>query len=263
MRTLRSDLRVSTSFTAGSWVRAGSRHDGCRGVARAARRGNARSTIFAATGASDTVRPMMARLPERCAASLLAAAVLAAATPAAAEGAYKNAEPSEVHGSQVASSEWLPIMIGGSAGLIIGGLVGGAFDDRQPPLFGALLGGGIGAVAGGGGGAWVIRGAREQDTRLAASITCGAVGIGIGSLVFANTIVSDKTETKIGGVFALVAIPVMGWLVGNRLAVHLGGVPKPEAKPIAIAAIRPSAAPVMTNGVGATGVTFGIDGAFF
>ena len=36
----------------------------------------------------------------------------------------------EAHGSQVASSEWLPILIGGSAGLIVGGVVGAAFDDH-------------------------------------------------------------------------------------------------------------------------------------
>lgn len=209
---------------------------------------------------------MLAR-PLRHAALVLAAVVgVSAPSVASADGSYTwKAGPGETHGSQVASSEWLPIVIGGAAGFIVGGLAGTAFDDRQPPYLGALVGGGFGAITGGGGGAWLIRSFRESDTRVAGAVTGFGVGGGIGAVLFAETISSDKGATKAGGIAGLVLLPVMGIFAGRSLAIYLGtkktspeGTPAPPA-PVAI---RPTANPVVTRGFGTTGMTFGIDGSF-
>ncbi len=212
---------------------------------------------------------MLAR-PLRTAATAVLAAVAAfslasAPTVAQADGSYTwKAAPGETHGSQVASSEWLPIFIGGAAGFIVGGLGGTAFDDHQPPVLGALVGGGIGGVAGAGAGAWLIRGFREQDTRTAGAVTGLGVGGGIGAVLFAETISSDNKATKAGGIAAVIVLPVMGIFAGRSLAIYLGskstnpeGAPKP-----APVAIRPNATPVITGALGATGMTFGFDGSF-
>ena len=208
---------------------------------------------------------MLAR-PLRHAALVLAAVALASApSVATADGSYTwKAGPGETHGSQVASSEWLPIFIGGAAGFIVGGLGGTAFDDHQPPYLGALVGGGFGGIAGGGGGAWLIRSFREQDTRFAGAVTGFGVGGGIGAVLFAETISSDKGATKAGGIAGLVLLPVMGIFAGRSLAIYFGTKKSPEGAPPppAPVAIRPTANPVITRGMGTTGMTFGIDGSF-
>jgi hypothetical protein len=210
---------------------------------------------------------MLARSRRLAAAVVLTALVgVTAPSVASADGSYTwKAAPGETHGSQVASSEWLPIFIGGAAGFIVGGLAGTAFDDHQPPVLGALVGGGCGAVAGGGAGAWLIRGFREQDTRVAGAFTGLGVGGGIGAVLFSETISSDQGATKAGGIAALVLLPVMGAFAGRSLATYFGTkAPSTEAPPPppAPVSIRPNAAPVITGALGTTGMTFGLDGAF-
>jgi hypothetical protein len=209
---------------------------------------------------------MLAR-PQRFAAAVVLAALVGATAPsvASADGSYTwKAAPGETHGSQVASSEWLPIFIGGAAGFIVGGLGGTAFDDHQPPVLGALVGGGFGAVAGGGGGAWLIRSFRDQDTRVAGAFTGLGVGGGIGAVLFAETISNDNKATKAGGIAALVILPVMGIFAGRSLAAYFGTKQPSDSTPPppAPVAIRPNATPVITHGLGTTGMTFGVDGAF-
>ena len=210
---------------------------------------------------------MLAR-PLRHAATFVLAAVAFVAAPSAAsaEGSYTwKADTGETHGSQVASSEWLPIFIGGAAGFIVGGLGGTAFDDHQPPYLGAIVGGGYGAIAGGGAGAWLIRASREQDTRTAGAFTGLGVGGGIGAVLFAETISHENKGTKAGGVAALVLLPVMGLFAGRSLAIYLGTKstnPEGPPPPPAPVALRPNATPVITHGFGTTGMTFGVDGAF-
>ncbi len=185
------------------------------------------------------------------------------ATVASADGAYVyKPSQTEVHGSQVASSEWLPIIIGGAAGLVVGGLGGSAFDDRQPPVFGALVGAGVGGFTGGAGGAWLIRGYRDQDTRVAGALTGLGVGVGLGSIIFAKTITSDQTGTKAGGVAGLILLPVIGIFAGRSLAIYLGSKPKKEAAPAPVAMMHPNVAPIVTPGLGTTGMTLGLDGVF-
>ncbi|MEO7092402.1 MAG: hypothetical protein ABI175_04065 [Polyangiales bacterium] len=210
---------------------------------------------------------MLAR-SQRFAAAVVLATLVGAATPsvASADGSYTwKASDGETHGSQVASSEWLPIFIGGAAGFIVGGLGGTAFDDHQPPVLGALVGGGYGAIAGGGGGAWLIRASRDQDTRVAAAFTGLGVGGGIGAVLFAETISESNKATKAGGIAALVLLPVMGAFAGRSLAMYFGSKPSnPEGRPPppAPVAIRPNATPVITGGLGTTGMTIGFDGSF-
>jgi hypothetical protein len=204
------------------------------------------------------------RVRRLCAASTVVSLLLATSA-ASADGAYTwKADAGETHGSQVASSEWLPIFIGGAAGVIVGGLVGQGFDDRQPPVFGALTGAALGGLTGGAGGAWLIRDLREQDTRFAASVTGLGVGGSLGVLIFAKTITNDNGTTKAGGIAALVILPVMGAFMGRSLAITWGTKKtKDQAPPPpAPVSITPTASPIMTAGMGTTGMTFGIDGAF-
>lgn len=187
-----------------------------------------------------------------------------ASSHAGAEGSYTwKAHPGEEHGSQVASSEWLPIVIGGSGGVIAGALIGTGFDDHQPPTLGALVGGGIGGVAGGAGGAWLIRAIREQDTRVAGAITGAATGLGIGCVLFNATLSSDNGANKVGGGVGLVVLPIMGLFAGRALAIYFGGDKSVPEKPT-LASLQPTIAPMMNARDGrASGMTIGLSGTFF
>lgn len=177
-----------------------------------------------------------------------------------AEGPYRwRAQEGETHGSQVASSEWLPIFIGASSGVVIGGLVGTGFDSHQPPVLGALLGGGIGGITGGGGGAWFIRSIREQDTRFAGAVTGLGLGLGLGTVLF------DATGSVPGKIAAIVLLPTMGAFAGRSLAIHFGGERTPEgSSPLQpTVSMTPTIAPLYGNGTGAHGMTVGLNGVFF
>jgi hypothetical protein len=177
-------------------------------------------------------------------------------------------EEGGIHGSQVASSEWLPIMIGGAAGVMVGGLVGIAFDDRQPALFGPIVGGVLGGVAGGAGGSWLIRSYRDQDTRLAGTVCGLGVGAGLGVILFAKIDADGRPLETIGKFAALGIGPIVGALVGRHLAKHtMGRVPDdspkaaPPPPPEPVSSIRPNVAPIIGPN-GSTGMTFGLDGVF-
>jgi len=173
-------------------------------------------------------------------------------------------EPGGEHGSQVASSEWLPISIGAAAGVMIGALAGAAADDSKPPIFGPIVGGISGGFAGGAGGAWLIRTQREKDTRTAGMITGLSLGVACGTLLYAKLDTDDtdqKTLGYIGKYGALALGPLIGAAAGYALASHFYLRPPKEA-PAAPAAIIPSVSPVMTASHGATGMTIGIDALF-
>ncbi len=171
-------------------------------------------------------------------------------------------EPGGEHGSQVASSEWLPIAIGGGAGVLVGVLAGAAFDDSQPPIGGPIVGAIAGGFAGGGGGAWLIRAQREKDTRLAGTITGLSLGVAVGAMSFAKIDADGRTLETIGKYGALVVFPVIGAVAGRALAAHFYLRPPKEAAPAAPTAIMPNVSPVITGAHGATGMTFGIDAIF-
>lgn len=165
----------------------------------------------------------------------------------------------EAHGSQVASSEWLPILIGGSAGLIVGGVVGAAFDDHQPPLAGGIAGGAIGGVAGGAAGAWIIRSIREKDTRIPGMLTGLAVGAGTGLIMFNQMGDPEgKGLAVVGKWSSLVLFPVVGAVVGYKLGTIWGGKASQDAPATGIA---PVVAPIVGS-QGAHGISFGASGAF-
>jgi hypothetical protein len=160
------------------------------------------------------------------------------------------AEPSQRHGSQVSSSEWLPITIGGGAGLIIGVIVGQAVDPSQPVVIGPIVGGLFGALTGGAGGGWLIRGVRGEDTRLAGALTGLGIGASIGTTIYAHT------DSTIGKIAALVLFPAAGALAGHRLAFVLGGGGEKRRG----VAFVPAAVPLFEPGRGATGLFFGLNG---
>ena len=191
-------------------------------------------------------------------------AVTATTSLALAEGSYVwHAQPGEEHGSQVASSEWLPIVFGGSGGLIVGAIVGAGFVSRQPPVLGTLAGATVGALAGGSGGAWLIRTLREEDTRWAGAVTGGAIGAGVGVILFSGTIGSQRGTTQAGGVAALVLLPAMGILAGRSLAIHFGGARQTKDTPRSIV-LQPNVAPLAAaRGAQPAGLTFGVSGTFF
>jgi hypothetical protein len=170
-------------------------------------------------------------------------------------------EPGGEHGSQVASSEWLPISIGAAAGVMIGALAGSAADDSKPPVVGPILGGVAGGFAGGAGGAWLIRAQREKDTRLAGTITGLSVGVGVGGLLFAKMDADGRALETIGKWGSLVIAPLVGAVAGRAIASYFYLKPPKEA-PAAPTAIVPSVSPVVTGSHGATGMTFGIDAVF-
>ena len=184
---------------------------------------------------------------------------------ARAEGSYTwEAHEGEEHGSQVASSEWLPVFIGASGGVIVGALVGSAYDDHQPPTVGALVGGGIGGLAGGAAGAWIIRAVRDEDTRVAGAFTGASVGLGIGCLLFNAALSSDNGANKVGGGAALVLLPVMGTFAGRALAIDFGGDKSNRKEMPHFATIQPSFVPVSgPRDARPAGVSVGLSGTFF
>jgi uncharacterized membrane protein len=159
----------------------------------------------------------------------------------------------ELHGSQVASSQWLPITIGGGIGLIAGVVVGQAVDPSQPVLWGPIVGGVVGGLTGGAGGAWLIRGLRGEDTRLAGAMTGLGLGGGLGFSLAAHT------DNLYGKIAACVLFPAAGALVGHRLAFVIGR--KEEKRPRF--AMVPTAAPVVVEGRGASGLVVGVSGVIF
>jgi hypothetical protein len=194
------------------------------------------------------------------------AATVAGEASAAEENYEWRKETGGIHGSQVSSSEWLPIMIGAAGGVVAGGLTGIAFDDAQPAVIGPIVGGVIGGVTGGAAGSWLIRTYRDQDTRLAGTITGLGVGAGLGVIMFAK-MDADGRPLEIIGKFAALGIgPLVGALVGRHLATHtMGRIPDdtkadapPPPPPVSLI---PSVNPVITRGT-ATGMTFGLDATF-
>ncbi|MBI2389920.1 MAG: hypothetical protein HYV09_10035 [Deltaproteobacteria bacterium] len=193
----------------------------------------------------------------------VAACTLTAGRSSAAGEYDWRKEPGQEHGSQVASSEWLPIMIGSVSGAMVGALGGYAFDDRQPALWGPILGGVLGGVAGGAGGAWVIRSFRDKDTRLAGTISGAGVGAALGAVLWANMEPDGRTLESIGKYGALVVGPLLGAVAGRQLAAFMQERPPREAPAAAPApvAIAPSFAPVI-GPRGATGMTFALAATF-
>lgn len=194
-------------------------------------------------------------------------ALMTATTDASAEETYEwRKESGGTHGSQVASSEWLPVMIGGAAGVMVGGLTGIAFDDRQPPVVGPIVGGVLGGLSGGAAGSWLIRSFREQDTRLAGTVCGLGVGAGLGVILFAKIDADGRPLETIGKFAALGIGPLVGALVGRHLASHLQGrVPTdttvtapPPPPPVSFV---PSIAPIITAR-GTTGMALSFDGTF-
>jgi hypothetical protein len=204
---------------------------------------------------------MIGSAPFRFASSLAIAAVISvlAVPEAKAESAWRR-ERGEAHGSQVASSDWLPIVLGGAAGVVVGGLTGAAFDRGQPAVVGPVGGAAIGGLTGGAAGAWLIRSVRDKDTRLAGTLTGLGVGTGVGIVLFTRAEPNGRALETVGKWSALVIAPVVGAVVGHRLAVVFGGK-KDEPAPMPIA-VRPSIAPVVAPAGNAAGWTFGLDGAF-
>jgi hypothetical protein len=138
--------------------------------------------------------------------------------------------------------------------------VGAPFDSDQPPTKGALIGAAIGGFTGASGGAWLIRGLRDKDTRWAGALTGLGVGTGVGVVLFAKLDTRGNDATPIvGKVLALTLVPAIGALAGRQLAIYVAGDgPKEKsAPPPVVSVIRPSV--VATP----TGVTFGVDGAWF
>lgn len=208
-------------------------------------------------------------MPRFLAGSALIAVVLTtfATEASAAEETYEwRKEGGGVHGSQVSSSEWLPVMIGGAAGVMVGGLTGIAFDDAQPAVLGPIIGGVLGGVSGGAAGSWLIRSYREQDTRLAGTITGLGVGAGLGVILFSKVDADGRPMETIGKFAALAIGPVVGALVGRHLATYLmGKVPEDNPKaapPPPPVSIAPTVLPVLSPRGTATGMTFGLDARF-
>lgn len=185
--------------------------------------------------------------------------------PKKAEEPKKEEGEKELHGSQVASSQWLPIFLGAAAGVTIGALTGTAFDGNQPAVIGPIAGGAIGGFTGGSGGAWLIRGLREQDTSLAGTLTGLGFGAGIGAVLCANIDPNGRALETVGKWGSLVVLPLMGAFVGHRLAIVWARPAKKEDKAAegTAAFVRPTVVPLFARGVsGTTGVAFGVDGAF-
>ncbi len=205
-------------------------------------------------------------MPRLLAGSALIALISTLATThaSAAEESYEwRKETGGTHGSQVASSEWLPIMIGAAGGVVAGGLTGIAFDDAQPAVIGPIVGGVIGGVSGGAAGSWLIRAYRDQDTRLAGTVTGLGVGAGLGVILFAKVDADGRPLEIIGKFGALVIGPVVGALIGRHLATQqMGRIPDEKAPPPPPpVSLVPSVNPVITRGI-ATGMTFGLDATF-
>ena len=181
-----------------------------------------------------------------------------ASSRARADGAYTvEAGETEEHGSQSASSEWLPIVLGAAGGVAIGAFVGPAVDDHQPAVLGPIFGAAIGGVAGGGAGSWFIRGVRDLDTRASGTVTFAALGLGLGAVFY------SKTDYWYEGVPALVILPILGGFVGRKLAMEWASPKKSgEAATTARGAIVPTATPIVARDRGVTGLSLGVSGAF-
>lgn len=191
---------------------------------------------------------------------VLACSLLAGSAVADDEKYDFKKETGVEHGSQVASSEWLPIFIGGTAGIVGGGLAGVAFDDHQPAIVGPIVGGLIGGVTGGAGGAWLIRSFREKDARTPGLLTGLGVGAGIGVVLFSKMNPDGRALETIGKYGVLAIAPVVGAVAGYQLASFFQTKPPKEKEPAPVAFV-PSVAPVIGPS-GAHGMTFAIDGAF-
>lgn len=164
------------------------------------------------------------------------------------------------HGSQVSSSEWLPIIVGGTLGLTGGGLLGYSFDDHQPAVAGPLLGGLFGGMAGAAGGAWIIRSFRDKDARTPAMLTGLALGASAGVIMFSKMEPEGRALETVGKYGVLAFAPVLGAVAGYQLASFFQSKPPKEKEVIPVAFV-PTVAPVV-GPHGSTGMTFGLDGAF-
>lgn len=220
---------------------------------------------------SPAVRRTASRL---IVASALASLVLAAGPARADDDASKSEktdsgdalswrkEGGEAHGSQVSSSEWLPIMIGAAGGFLVGGLVGAGFDTAEPPVVGPAVGAGIGGFTGGAAGAWFIRSLREKDTRLAGTLTGLGVGAALGAIAFSKMEPDNRALETVGKWGSLVVFPVVGAIVGNRLAIVFSSpAPRDAAPPAPVATLVPVVAPVF-GPQGSTGLRIGFDATF-
>jgi len=193
-------------------------------------------------------------------AGVLACSLFAGSASAEDESYDFKKESGVEHGSQVASSEWLPIMIGGAAGIMVGGLTGVAFDDNQPAVVGPIVGGVLGGVSGGAAGAWIIRSFREKDTRIPGMLTGLGIGGGVGVIMFSKMEPDGRALETIGKYGALVFAPLIGAVAGHQLAAYLQTKPPKEKEPVPVAFV-PSVAPVV-GPHGASGMTFNLAGAF-
>ena len=190
-------------------------------------------------------------------AALAFVAAFSAVSSASADGPYQIGNANEEHGSQVASSEWLPIILGAAIGTTVGGLGGIAVDDSQPAVWGPIVGGAMGAVAGGGGGAWIIRSVREQDTRISGAVTGAGLGAGFGGILFA------KAEPLYGKISALALGPLFGGFVGYKIADYYGPKRKPSDSAFVPHMVHPLATPLVARDGSAHGVALGLGGTFF
>jgi hypothetical protein len=170
-------------------------------------------------------------------------------------------EPGGEHGSQVASSEWLPISIGAAAGVMVGALGGAAFDDSKPVWAGPIVGGIAGGFAGGAGGAWLIRTQREKDTRTAGTICGLSIGVAAGTLMYAQIEPEGRALETVGKYGALVIAPLLGAVAGHAIAAHFYLKPPKENAPPPPAAIVPTVSPIMTA-QGTTGMSIGLNAIF-
>jgi hypothetical protein len=195
--------------------------------------------------------------------TVLVACSLSAGSAAAEETSenfdFKKESGAE-HGSQVASSEWLPIVVGGTLGLASGGLIGYSFDDNQPAIAGPIIGGFLGGATGGAAGAWIIRAARDKDARTPAIIGGLAVGGAVGVVLFSKMEPEGRALETIGKYGSLAIAPVLGAITCYQLASYFQEKPVKEQPPAPVAMV-PSVAPVVGRD-GATGLSFSLSGAF-
>lgn len=192
---------------------------------------------------------------------LLACTLLAGSASAEEEQGYDFKKESGVeHGSQVASSEWLPIVVGGTLGLAAGGLVGYSLDDHQPAIAGPILGGFLGGITGGASGAWIIRAAREKDARTPATLVGLAVGGSVGVALYSKMEPNGRALETVGKYGALAVGPLVGAVFCYQLASYFQEKPVKE-KEIAPVAVVPAVSPLVGRD-GAHGVSFALSGAF-
>lgn len=202
----------------------------------------------------------MSRSPLLALSGLLACTLMAGSASAAEDDYAFKKEGGVEHGSQVASSEWLPIVVGGTLGLSAGGLTGYSFDDNQPAVLGPILGGFLGGVAGGAGGAWIIRATRDKDTRTPAMLVGLAAGGAMGVVLYSKMEPDGRALETVGKYGSLAIAPVLGAVACYQLASYLQEKPVKEKEPAPVA-LMPSVAPVV-GPHGANGMSFSLSGAF-